>query len=41
MLLQHFGGLQGVNKAGVEELQLVPGISKKLAEIIYSAFHGS
>ena len=29
-LLNHFGGLQGVNKAGVEELSSVPGISQFL-----------
>lgn len=40
-LLQHFGGIQGVKKAGVDELTGVPGISEKLAQKIYSAFHGS
>jgi len=40
-LLKHFGGLQGVRKAGVEDLAAVPGISTKLARIIYDATHGS
>lgn len=39
-LLQHFGGLQGVRRAGVEDLSTVPGISRSLAERIYGTFHG-
>jgi len=39
-LLKHFGGLQGVRKAGVEDLAAVPGISRKLAQLIYDSTHG-
>ncbi|HET9483881.1 MAG TPA: excinuclease ABC subunit UvrC [Xanthomonadales bacterium] len=39
-LLKHFGGLVGVQRAGVEELMQVPGINRGIAERIYSALHG-
>lgn len=39
-LLKHFGGLGGLSKAGIEELMLVKGISRELAERIYATFHG-
>lgn len=34
-LIKHFGGLQGVKQAGVEDLAKIPGISRKLAQMIY------
>jgi excinuclease ABC subunit C len=39
-LLRHFGGLQGIARAGKEDLARVDGISPRLAEQIYDAFHG-
>ncbi|HVF34814.1 MAG TPA: excinuclease ABC subunit UvrC [Candidatus Saccharimonadia bacterium] len=39
-LLKHFGGLAGVQRAGVEELMQVPGINRGIAERIYAALHG-
>jgi len=38
-LLLQFGGLQGIARAGVEDLSRVPGISKQLAQKVYEAFH--
>ena len=38
-LISHFGGLQGITNAGVDQLTAVPGISRELAETIYSALH--
>lgn len=38
-LLHHLGGLQVVARAGVEDLTKVPGISLRLAQQIYDAFH--
>jgi excinuclease ABC subunit C len=38
-LLTHFGGLQGVRKAGVEELMGIPGINRQLAKRIFKALH--
>ena len=37
-LLSEFGGLQGVSRAGVEDLMRVRGISRDLAHAIYEAF---
>lgn len=38
-LLTHFGGIQGVNQASQSELAKVPGISKKVAEEVYTLIH--
>ncbi len=38
-LLKQFGGLQELSRAGVEDLERVEGISRQLAELIYSTFH--
>ena len=40
MLLRHFGGLQGILRAGVDELAKVQGINKNLAQRIYAELHG-
>ena len=39
-LIRYFGGLQGVSRAGIEELARAPGISHNLAKKIYASFHG-
>jgi excinuclease ABC subunit C len=36
-LLRHFGGLQAIEQASINDLLKVPGISKKIADDIYSA----
>lgn len=38
-LLKHFGGLQALDRASVQEIAKVPGINKKLAELIYATLH--
>ena len=39
-LLLHFGSLHNMRSASREELEKVPGISKKLAETLYLQLHG-
>ena len=38
-LLKQFGGLQEVEKAGIEDLASVPGISENLAQQVYDLLH--
>jgi len=40
LLLNTFGGLQGVQAAGVEELMQIKGINRETAQAIYDCFHG-
>ena len=39
-LIRFFGGIQGVSRAGIEELARAPGISNNLAKKIHASFHG-
>jgi len=39
MLIKHFGGLQGISKAGINDLSNVNGINKNLAKKIYETIH--
>jgi excinuclease ABC subunit C len=38
-LLTHFGGIQGVRKAGVDDLAGIPGINRQLASRIFKVLH--
>lgn len=38
-LLKHFGGLHELTRASSDEIAKAPGISKKLAELIYATLH--
>lgn len=38
-LMQHFGGLQGIARAGIDDLARVPGISRDLAQRIHDLMH--
>ena len=40
LLLNTFGGLQGVKAAGVEELMQIKGINRETAQAIYDSLHG-
>ena len=39
LLLRQFGGLQGVARAGIDELSGLEGINRQLAQRIYDTFH--
>lgn len=40
LLLNTFGGLHGVQAAGIEELMQIKGINRETAQSIYDSFHG-
>jgi excinuclease ABC subunit C len=40
-LLRYFGGIQAINRASLEEIAKVPGISLALAKKIFTALHNS
>jgi excinuclease ABC subunit C len=40
-IIRHFGGMQGVERAGIDDLAKVPGINKNLATKIYYSLHNN
>ena len=40
-LLHHFGSARNVARAGLPDLEAVPGISKAVAKMVYDHFHGA
>ena len=38
-LLRYFGGIQSINRASLDELEKVPGMSRSLAERLFAALH--
>ncbi len=40
-LLHHFGSARAVARAGLADLESVPGINKTVARVVYDHFHGS
>ncbi|MGI6168078.1 MAG: hypothetical protein ACOYIA_08110 [Eubacteriales bacterium] len=38
-MLEHFGGLAAIKKAGESDIAAVKGISKRDAEAVYNYFH--
>lgn len=41
LLLRQFGGLNGIRKAGIDDLATIQGISRRLAQRIFDNFHES
>lgn len=39
-LLKHFGGMQGLQRAGIEDIAAVKGIGREMASKIYATLHG-
>jgi excinuclease ABC subunit C len=39
LIINHFGGIQGVLKASIRELKSIDGINEKLANVIYTHIH--